>query len=366
LGVDGGGSKVGCLAADESGRLLGYGRGGPVNTNYVPRNEAVASLGQALRECLAGAGLAGDQVEALCISAPMEPAAVDAVMRQLGIRHLVRAAEGETPRWATCFWIPGHVGVTVDAGTGSMARGWSRDGRQAGAGGWGATLGDEGSGFWIGLRAMAAVLQAHDGRLPPTKLSAAVLDHFGLSEALDLVFRADERLVRAGRDLQLGVLADSGSDSGEMEAAEGGYRFRDVSRLRLLTRSEVAGLCPLVAGLARSGDWKAVEIFREAGRELGRLAVAVIERLGMEEEEFAVMPFGGVFKAGELVLAPFWETVVATAGRARLAMPPYEPIAGAVLLALNRIGVEIGPGVLRAIKETALDFPAVRWTENRR
>jgi hypothetical protein len=54
----------------------------------------------------------------------------------------------------------------------------SRDGREAGAGGWGATLGDEGSGYWISLQAMTAVLQAHDGRIQDTALSDAVLKHF--------------------------------------------------------------------------------------------------------------------------------------------------------------------------------------------
>ena len=132
LGVDGGGSKTACLAADEKGRLLGVGSGGPLNTNYVSRREAVGSLKHAVQMALEDAGLRGEQIETLCISAPMTPDAVEEVATESGIRHISRAAEAETPRWAARFWIDGHIGVTVDAGTGSisqrMVKGRSRSG----------------------------------------------------------------------------------------------------------------------------------------------------------------------------------------------------------------------------------------------
>jgi N-acetylglucosamine kinase-like BadF-type ATPase len=353
LGVDGGGSKIICLAADDGGRLLGCGRGGPCNTNYVQGRAAAESLAAAIGGALSGAGLSGSQVSALCISAPMEPSAVQAVTEPLGVRRMIRAAEGETPRWAARFWIERRVGVTVDAGTGSLARGWAEDGREASAGGWGATLGDEGSGYWIAMRAMSAVLQARDGRLGGTLLARAVLEYYGLADEVDLVFRATQGLVREG-NARLGVAPDSGSERvAGRTGVHGGLRFRPGVSGRDLTRDQVAGLCPVVAEAARRGDAVAVDILRDAGVELGRLGAAVIRRLGMEQDVFAVAPFGGVFRIGEPVLRSFRGTILNVAPRASVVQPRFEPVVGALLLALHDIGVEIDPRIIAAVEESA-------------
>jgi N-acetylglucosamine kinase-like BadF-type ATPase len=49
----------------------------------------------------------------------------------------------------------------------------------------------------------------------------------------------------------------------------------------------------MVVAVAKQGDRIALQILRDAGCELGRLAVAVIKRLGMEADKFAIVPFGG-------------------------------------------------------------------------
>ena len=66
----------------------------------------------------------------------------------------------------------GHpFGVVCVAGTGSIAFGVNRAGERARAGGWGHLLGDEGSGYAIGLEALRAVCRASDGRGPQTALT---------------------------------------------------------------------------------------------------------------------------------------------------------------------------------------------------
>lgn len=370
LGADGGGSKITCLAADETGRLLGYGRGGPVNTNYALHEEAVSAFSAALAGALEGAGLEGRQIEALCMSAPMAPQIVSRVTESFGIRNMVRAAEGETPRWAVRFWVDGHVGVTVDAGTGSLARGWSRDGREIGAGGWGATLGDEGSGLWISMKAIVATLQAQDGRIEETALAQPILDHFGLARLIDLPdlisggFMCREKILEMTGGDYVRSMIDSGQvigeesrEPGKGRASVGGLIFLEARTHDFLTRCQVARVCPVVVEVARQGDWKALKILEAAGLELGRLGAAVIRRLGMAEDEFVVVPFGGVFRAGELVERTFRETIACAAPRARIVHPRFEPEVGAVLLALDAIGVDIDQAVLGRIEESAAAFP---------
>ena len=84
LGIDGGGSKTACLAADEMGKLLGYGRGGPVNTNYVLRQEAVDSLKCAINTALEEAGLRGDQIVQLMLRSLHKTTGKGDVSCQLG------------------------------------------------------------------------------------------------------------------------------------------------------------------------------------------------------------------------------------------------------------------------------------------
>ncbi len=358
LGADGGGSKIACLVADETGKLLGYGRGGPVNTNYVVRQQAFESLMRAAQGALEAAGLGKGQIEALCLSAPIAPDVLAEAAKALGIGHVTRTSEGQTPRWAARFWTDLRIGVTVDAGTGSIARGWDNDGREAGSGGWGSTLGDKGSGYWISMQAMAALLQAHDGRIAETMLTAPVLQHFGMSDVLDMVFQVSQGLVKT-TGAENGVGPDSGSESSERQSPSvGGVLIHQRTRHGPLARHEVATLCPTVVKVAQQGDWKATEILEEAGRELGRLGTAIIRRLGMESDEFAVVPFGGVFRAGELVLGSFKATIRAAAPRATVVKPRFEPVVGAALLALNELGVVIDDPVISAVEQSATSFPA--------
>ena len=66
-------------------------------------------------------------------------------------------------------------GIGVVSGTGSVAFGRSPAGQFARCGGWGPVFGDEGSGAWIGRRALSVVTASSDGREPPTALTGAVL-----------------------------------------------------------------------------------------------------------------------------------------------------------------------------------------------
>jgi glucosamine kinase len=367
LGLDGGGSKTVCLAADESGRLLGYGRGGPANTAYNDRREALASVRDAVDGALATAGLAGEQIAALCASIPMGPETLQEAVQAYGIGLTVRAAEGETAREAACPWVSGHVGVTVDGGTGSLARGWSRDGREVGTGGWGCMLGDEGSGYWIGLQAMIAIVQAHDGRSEPTLLTPAVLEHLGVTDVAEMAtlllglpagdgavaHKQAEFMIDSGRVIEPGA---AGAVQGAA-ASTGGLLLQHGPRRESLRRHGVAGLCPVVVSVARRGDGQAAEILRHAGHELGRLAAAVIRRLRMGTESFAVVPFGGVFKAGEPVLGPFAETIFDAAPRAEIVHPRFGPEAGAVLLAIERIGIGVEADIIAMFERSAERMP---------
>ena len=56
-GFDGGGTKTVCCLTDEQGRLLGLGRGGPLNYLFCGKEVAARSVREALSGAIAAAGL---------------------------------------------------------------------------------------------------------------------------------------------------------------------------------------------------------------------------------------------------------------------------------------------------------------------
>jgi N-acetylmuramic acid 6-phosphate etherase len=77
--------------------------------------------------------------------------------------------------------------VLILSGTGSCCFGQTADGKSAKVGGWGHILGDKGSGFEIGLRALKAVVYYHDRDCEWSELGRRILRKLQLNEPDDLI-----------------------------------------------------------------------------------------------------------------------------------------------------------------------------------
>jgi N-acetylglucosamine kinase-like BadF-type ATPase len=202
-------------------------------------------------------------------------------------------------------------GINVISGTGSMTYGRRAD---AGArvGGWGELFGDEGSGYWIGIRGLQAFSQMSDGRLPAGPLLDLLRRHLGLGADLDAV------------DLVLN-------------------RWRG-------SRREIAALSRPVVDAARRGDAVAREILSDAAAELVLLVEATRRRLGFPPEETVPVSYsGGVFCAPE-VLHAFRQRLGARGDRFDLREPRYGPAVGAALYAARLAGSPLGPAALARLR----------------
>ncbi|MBA4177501.1 MAG: ATPase [Leptothrix sp. (in: Bacteria)] len=179
-GIDGGGTGTRARLQDRAGTLLGQGEAGPSGLGQGVM-QAWRHVLQALDAAFAAAGLA--------------PAAPAHIALGLGLAGAGVAAQRETflgtdPGFALCVLDNdgvtqllgahgGGAGLVVAAGTGSVAAACYADGRTAQAGGWGFPVGDEGSGAWLGLRAMQHAMAVLDTREAPTALSQALFDQVG-------------------------------------------------------------------------------------------------------------------------------------------------------------------------------------------
>lgn len=189
VGVDGGGSKTHVVVADGRGKELASLTG---EASAVRPGDALHSaevISRLVRECLAIAERE-DRPRALV-------AGVAGVGREDERRALLRALEGAKLAEDVQV-VPDALialedafgegaGILLVAGTGSVAFGRGPTGHVVRCGGWGPVIGDEGSGAWIGRRALSVVTAAHDGREPETRLVGAVLTALELDEVDQLV-----------------------------------------------------------------------------------------------------------------------------------------------------------------------------------
>lgn len=306
LGIDAGGTKTTAFLADSGGRIIADGRAGGANL----QTEGELQVEKVLH----------DVIEQVTRGRNLTPAAVC-----LGMAGVDREADGRTIREimlrlgyrsntlivndALIALVAGagaSPGLVVISGTGSIAFGVSHRGLAARAGGWGPTLGDEGSGYWIGRRALEAVTRDADGRGPRTELTQLVLDHFQLPRPQSLV-------------------------SEIYHQPQG--------------RRAIAALAPLVDGARADGDLVAAEIMIEAGDELARAAASVISRLEMRGEQFPILLSGGMLKGSEWLAAELERRMAEVAPRSEVRLLMHEPALGAVRLALAeaRGGVRVPP-----------------------
>ena len=307
LGIDAGGTKTTALLADADGRVVGEGRSGGANLQAHGELEVEKVMHGVIDKALGDPAAVPD---AVClglagVDREGDGDVIRAIMKRLGFRShtlivndaliALVAGNGAIGPGRRKGFGGAYAGVVLVSGTGSIAYGVSRRSVAARSGGWGSSLGDEGSGYWIGRRALAAVVRDADGRGPRTALTPMVLAHFELDRT--------EQLVAEIYDNVTG-------------------------------RHAIASLGPTVERARAEGDPVATEILRDAAAELALAASSVVTRLGMRGEQFPTWLAGGLLTGIPWLAAEVTRHLAEVAPRSVVAPLTVEPAMGAVRLAL--------------------------------
>jgi glucosamine kinase len=165
LGIDGGGTNTRAVIA-RGDMVLGRANGGSIKRLRVGAEVAEANLRTLLREILHAAGVTQvDAVSAGIASASLPGVSewITEVFRDFGI-HNSEVVGDEVIALDGAF--QGGAGILQIAGTGSNCIGRTATGERESAGGYSSTLGDEGSGYWIGLHGIRQALRAYDAGEP--------------------------------------------------------------------------------------------------------------------------------------------------------------------------------------------------------
>jgi len=173
LGIDGGGTNTRAAIVDGE-RVLGSGQSGSIKRLRVGAEAAEANLRELLKDVFAQAGVKGVRAASCGVasaSMPGIPEWITTVFDNFGIEKSEIVGDHVIALDAAFLGGPGILQI---AGTGTNTIGRGPDGETERAGGWSSRLGDEGSGYWIGLHAIRRALNAYD-RDEPQK----VLDTVG-------------------------------------------------------------------------------------------------------------------------------------------------------------------------------------------
>ena len=215
LGFDGGGTKTECVLAGADGGILARATAGPSNPLRAGYTRAWFSLSEAADVVLSRQKIRSNHIRGVC--AGIGGAGRNSVVRRVS-EFFERSFPNAEVEVTTDLEIALEAafgageGIVLVAGTGSAALGRDPSGREERAGGRGPWFSDEGSGFDVGRRAVAAVLLAEENRGPATRLAERLFDRIQVpdwSALLDQVSKEPDAVFPRAFPL-VAELADEG------------------------------------------------------------------------------------------------------------------------------------------------------------
>ena len=255
-------------------RSWDHGESGSIKRLRVGAEVAEENLRQVLKDVYGQAGVKG--VRAACCGVasanmPGIPEWITAVFNDFGV-ELSDIVGDQVIALDAAF--QGGPGILQIAGTGSNTIGRAPDGQEERAGGWSSHLGDEGSGYWIGLHSVRRALKAYD-REEPSRVLEKVGEIWGTPDLDDLVNVGD---------------GTPGPD--------------------------FAALAPAIDQLAEAGDPVALDVLKQASADLVEFVLLVREKLLRKHNikgEVPVAWTGSVIEKMRLVREPFFAGLRAAA-----------------------------------------------------
>lgn len=309
LGVDGGGSKTTAVVFNEKGEFICSACGESIN--YYSVGLEAARL--AMKNIIDSLTVKKYRCAVIGMSALNE-----------------RASARETERFCSEIIVSDSIIMDSDlfvaleamdingecaaiiSGTGSMAVCRNSDGTMSHTGGWGYILGDEGSGFSIGLNGIKAAIRAAEKCAPETALLGECLDYFSINNIYDLI---------------------------------------DLYYEKKVSRKKTAAFARLVSKCCKNGDEIAKNILRDEAQQLSQTALGLLKE---KNKDISIGLWGGVFQNNMFFRHEFTD-IMSQNGFNNVKLIDFTPEIGAVFAGYKNSGVEIVDIVKENIKTTYIN-----------
>ncbi len=297
IGIDGGGTKTDSAITDLSGNIIHQTTGKASNFLVVGIEEAVENIFALIEENLfklegdfadvkqivIGAAGAGRKEDAQLLEKSFKDYADQQGVHFKGVKvvsdaHI--ALEGAFPDSAGCILI---------AGTGSILFGKDEKGIIHRVGGFGRLIGDEGSGYSIGRKALNAVSKESDGRGEATLISELLNAKMNSSSSTSII--------------------------------------NEVYKENL----DVASVAKIVIEAAEEGDMIAEDILDEEADELVLHIKSLLDKIHTDKLNVAFS--GSLLDNKNFYSALLRQKIKSTLPKVEIVKPAASPVSGAILLA---------------------------------
>ena len=283
LAIDGGGTKTAAILYDEHLRRRGVCVTGSMRANTTDA-ALIAKHTQTLIETL---GLAGLTVEEC--GGVFDGRLYDAIQSVCTVKR--RGVSGELELGLAAAGVFGD-GILALCGTGATV--FARaGGKTFVAGGYGAAVADEGSGYYVGRTALIAAIRDSEGRGASTALTELLPVHFGYS---------------GPKELRAAIFSIYGKPEKSPAA-------------------HVAACAPVVVTAAAQGDAVAKDILTEAGRLLGEQTCYLIQANRLPDD-LPLALSGSMWRNNPLLCNAFRDVVLSQCPARTIVLPRLEPILG--------------------------------------
>jgi N-acetylglucosamine kinase-like BadF-type ATPase len=271
--------------------VLAHGENGSIKRLRVGAEAAETHLRALLKDVYEKAGVKSVRAASAGVASAAMPGVtewIDAVFEDFAVERSEVVGD-EVIALDAAF--KGGPGILQIAGTGSNTIGRAPDGSRECAGGWSSHLGDEGSGYWIGLHSVRRALKAYD-REQPTQILKKVGEIWGTPEIGELVNLGDST---PGPDF--------------------------------------AALAPAIDELANAGDLVAREVLQQASADLVEFVLLVRAKLRSKHAIAGEVPVawtGGVIEKMTLVREAFFAGLHSAAPEMPVGREAVVPLEGAL------------------------------------
>lgn len=309
LGVDGGGSKTTAVVFSENGEFICKSCGESINYYSV----GLENARQAMKNIIQSLEIKHFDCAVIGMSALNERATAEETERFCGgiIDSECTIMDSDLFVALEAMAVDGECAAVI-SGTGSMAVCRNNDGVISHAGGWGYILGDEGSGYSIGLSGIKAAIKSAENCAPETALLGECLKYFSVDSIYDLI------------DL---------------------YYEKGVSRKITAAFAQVVNEC------AENGDSVAENIIEYEAEELSNTALGLLKEF---KKDVPIGLWGGVFQNNVIFRDKFTDCLKFE-NYSNVKLIRFTPEVGAVFAGYKCCGVEIVENIKNNVLKTYIN-----------
>jgi len=297
IGIDGGGTKTHAVLTNLDGEKLFERFAGPSNFLILGTEKVSETILELIDSCKNHANISYKDISAVLLGttgagrrsdAELLENAFQSFLNQKSIPTINFHVESDA-RIALEGAFAGKPGSILIAGTGSIMFGKDQKGNIHRVGGFGRFIGDEGSGYSIGKRALTAIAKSYDGRSEKTILSDLINEKFGIPSSEKLITEV--------------------------------YK----------NNFDIASAAPLVLYAADMGDNAAIKIIESETDELILHINAMQEKI--KEDHLDIAFIGGILSSKNFYSDLFTKKIKEQISNCRVKPPDYPPEYGAILMA---------------------------------